>query len=365
MNRDSYRKAFDQISFSDDFQARTVDLLRSRAQETQTLEKEHTNMKLKWIRRPAAVAVVAAVVCLLAFCASAAVHYMPVVRTYFGGGAGYQQCAISVGESLTQDGWTLTLTDCVGDDYSLYCGFELAAPEGTVLDRPRGIEGYRIGCVPNFVGLNTGGGGTTILIDDEDPTDNVIRFLMRWEYLDISEVDTGKNEHPRSGQPVELHVGKLGHYIDPYAEEKWWEEEYDCEVEWTFQTTLSYPDNTIRLETDLPVTTLGVEAAITQVEVSPIGVYVLIEGDALKGHHSWLGDKGFICVKDQEVTLYTIDGEAIPMNVVLGMSGSWCSGGEYESDEEPRLHLARRSGTLLDLDTLESVSICGEEIPLR
>lgn len=44
----------------------------------------------------------------------------------------------------------------------------------------------------------------------------------------------------------------------------------------------------IRLEPDLPVTTLGVEATITRVEVTPIGVYVYIEGDALKGHHSWV-----------------------------------------------------------------------------
>ena len=34
---------------------------------------------------------------------------------------------------------------------------------------------------------------------------------------------------------------------------------------------LSYRDSTLRLTPELPVTTLGVEAVITQVEVSPLG----------------------------------------------------------------------------------------------
>lgn len=69
MNRSTYRKAFDEIPFSPDFQARTADLLRSHAQETKLLEKEHTNMKLKLIRKPAVLIAAAA---LLIVSASAA-----------------------------------------------------------------------------------------------------------------------------------------------------------------------------------------------------------------------------------------------------------------------------------------------------
>ena len=69
MNWDKYRKAVDEISFSADFQARTADLLRSHAQETKMLEKEHTNMKLKLIRKPAVLIAAAA---LLIVSASAA-----------------------------------------------------------------------------------------------------------------------------------------------------------------------------------------------------------------------------------------------------------------------------------------------------
>ncbi|MFQ7854836.1 MAG: DUF4179 domain-containing protein [Flavonifractor plautii] len=59
---------------------------------------------------------------------------LPVLRSYFGDSAAYQQSAAELGQSVTKDGWTVTLTDCVGDDRNLWFGLEIAGPEGTVLD---------------------------------------------------------------------------------------------------------------------------------------------------------------------------------------------------------------------------------------
>lgn len=64
MNWNKYRKAFDEIPFSADFQARTVDLLCGHAQKMKTQEKEQTNMKLKFIRKPAVLAAAAALLVL-------------------------------------------------------------------------------------------------------------------------------------------------------------------------------------------------------------------------------------------------------------------------------------------------------------
>ena len=63
MNREEYRKAFDELSFSADFQERTADLLRNRARE---LEKERTNMTFNRTKRIAVLA--AACIALLADC---------------------------------------------------------------------------------------------------------------------------------------------------------------------------------------------------------------------------------------------------------------------------------------------------------
>ena len=71
MNREEYRKAFDELSFSADFQERTADLLRNRARE---LEKERTNMTFNRTKRIAVLA--AACIALLAVSVSAAMLWL-------------------------------------------------------------------------------------------------------------------------------------------------------------------------------------------------------------------------------------------------------------------------------------------------
>lgn len=62
-----YRKAFDELSFSADFQERTADLLQQRARE---LEKECSNMTFNKTKKMAVL--IAACVALLAVSVSAA-----------------------------------------------------------------------------------------------------------------------------------------------------------------------------------------------------------------------------------------------------------------------------------------------------
>ena len=71
MNRDDYRKAFDELSFSADFQERTADLLQQRARE---LEKECSNMTIRKTKKMAVLA--AACIALLAVSVSAAYAWL-------------------------------------------------------------------------------------------------------------------------------------------------------------------------------------------------------------------------------------------------------------------------------------------------
>lgn len=71
MNREDYRKAFDELSFSADFQERTADLLRNRARE---LEKERTEMTFGKTKKMAVL--IAACVALLAVSVSAAMLWL-------------------------------------------------------------------------------------------------------------------------------------------------------------------------------------------------------------------------------------------------------------------------------------------------
>ena len=71
MDRETYRKAFDGLSFSDDFQARTEALLRDRARD---MEKERNMTKFGATKKTVLLA--AAMAALLAVSVSTAVLWL-------------------------------------------------------------------------------------------------------------------------------------------------------------------------------------------------------------------------------------------------------------------------------------------------
>ena len=114
MNREDYRKAFDELSFSADFQERTADLLRTRARE---LEKERNNMTFGKMKKLAVLT--AACVALLAVSVSAAMlwltpaqvaeeHGQPLLAEAFNGPG-----AISINETVESGDFSITLLGLV------------------------------------------------------------------------------------------------------------------------------------------------------------------------------------------------------------------------------------------------------------
>lgn len=339
-----YQNELDQIKLTAESKAALIHSLTARERGSRV------RFSHRWTRP---VVAAAALICVLGVSVAAVTWVTPVLGEYFQNSTGYQQSSVAVGESITKNGWTMTLTDCVMDEYNLYIGFELTAPEGTVLDWEGGYQFDEW----DLTYLGIGASGGIQQLEDDDPTDNSIRFIR-------DEAFAMREDQSLDGQQIEVTMGGLYHSI--WTGEYTYERVYDCEEIWNFPITLSLPEKVIRLEPDLPVTTLGVEATITRVEVTPIGVYVYIEGDALKGHHSWVPknapDGWYGCIEYQEITLYLTDGTAIPMTD--GLSGSGCSGGT-DTSEPGYLYLARRGDTLIDMDLLDHISICGVEISLQ
>lgn len=114
MNREDYRKAFDEISFSADFQARTADLLQRRARE---LEKERNNMTFGKTKKMAVL--IAACAALLAVSVSAAVMWLtpaqvaeeysqPLLAEAFNG-----PDAITINETVESGDFSITLLGLV------------------------------------------------------------------------------------------------------------------------------------------------------------------------------------------------------------------------------------------------------------
>lgn len=114
MNREDYRKAFDELSFSADFQERTADLLQQRARE---LEKERSNMTISKTKKMAVL--IAACIALLAVSVSAAYmwltpaqvaeeHDQPLLAEAFQG-----PDAIEINETVESGDFSITLLGLV------------------------------------------------------------------------------------------------------------------------------------------------------------------------------------------------------------------------------------------------------------
>ncbi len=306
-------------------------------------------------RRLRAALVAAAAVCLLTMTAAAVLLSLPVLRAHFGG-AGYDQSSMLVGKSVTSEGWTMTLTDCVGDDRYLVLGFELEAPQGTVLDPEVWRDSYPAQTY-SFPSLDGAQASHWYAVEDNDPTDNRRQYAFWIEHM------TGEpGGESINGAEMELKLEGVGHTT--LTPEKHLQFVPLCDETWDFGTfTLTYPDQALRLEPNVPVTVLDVPAAVTHLTVSPIGVDVWLEGEALRGHNQrypW-GQ----CISLPEVTLYDKQGKALEPDryTPFGIrGGSGCNGGEAPG--LPCIHINQSYGYLLDMDSLDHITVCGVSIPL-
>lgn len=362
---ESYKAELDRVRLTEESKRALAESLRCR----RTVERQEIKSRRLGLGA-GRIAAVAAVVCLLVTGAVAGVVASPTLRDLvFGESAGYEQSSTFIGKSVENHGWTVAITDCVGDDIDIYMGLELTAPEGTIL----GEGDYQFGHDPSDFDLSFSdreigyqNWGIRQLPDD-DPTDNKLNFMFHsGNFLDGGSYN---------GQRMQLKIYDL-YKIWYDAEKQETVETPVCGGAWDFgEMTVSFPHSTIYLEPNVPVTTLDVEATITEVTISPISVQVRIEGDALKGHHAWVPknapDGYYGCIDYQEITLYSEDGSTVTADYLRPGSGCW--GGEADTDDDGMLLIRRTYSRsvngvitkLVDVDSLTAISICGVMIPLK
>lgn len=346
-----YRNEMDQICLTEESKKIIIqNLVNRQTKPSKPLRAKKMSLK------------VVAAICLLVFSTTAIAIGFPVLQAYFDGN-GYKQSSAIIGKAVTQNGWSMTLTDCVGDDRYLYLGLELAAPEGTVLDKEAYyFEQYDV----SFLGMQDYiMAGSLMQVPDEDGTDNLLHFIFR--------IEGGYYDDTFNGKIMKLSLGNLYHTGDWNEAESRREHLLDSEAEWKFNAVkVDYPDNAIRLKPDINVTVLDVEAKITSIEVSPIGVVVTMEGDELKGHHEWVAkdapDGWYSCIEQPIIILYDKEGKPLEpdeQSTPFGIrAGSGCWGGLRHNDEPGKLKIVQSYGYLLDMDVLDYVDINGVRIQL-
>ena len=238
--------------------------------------------------------------------------------------------------SETYNGWTVELTDCIGDDTNGYVWVEVTAPEGTVLQPPEGgqfCSMYYLDSPEDHFGRNI------TALPDSDPQDNCISFCLELNSLDGN----------LRGQTVDF-------TLEPIVD-VWWTDsgtEYAAQHNgselteairdhtWVFEdVVLDFPDQAVRLTPELEIPYRDGTATLTEIEITPLTTTVRIEGGTCYDHHGRAAaeasgskipvssdpDTWFDCWHALETTLVMKDGTILEPPEWCGMGGSSCQDG--------------------------------------
>ena len=338
---------------------------------TRSKRAEHGTGRRSLSFRHAATA--AAVIALLASLTVGAVAQLTgstLRDTVSGDSAGYDQSSGVIGRSAECGGWTVTITDCVGDESWCYIGVEVEAPEGTVLDGDYYLMNAEFDS--NMLHKGNGGGWDSLLrpLPDNDPTDNKVRMVYEWSALGAG----------LSGAKVRLRLTNFFEQFDYNWEERDWNKEYLSDGQWDFGwMTVDFADNVkhIPLEEDIPIEGGDGLLLVDEIAVSPLGVTFHFANKPWSV--DWCEQWFYPMLKE---TVAVLDAEGDPLPIYCARSGQDVDAGKAHRDygkgamyagwtcyyrfgekctDDPR----RESFTVIDLDRIAALNVGGVTIPLR
>ena len=358
--KQEYNRALEQVRLSPEGEARVL----------RALEQAQAPRRKR--RRGPLIAALAGAAALL-MGAAAVAGLSPVLEHYFAGtpteeltllGAG----AAPLGLSQTYAGWTVTLTDCVGDDHNVYIGIQVEAPEGTVLELPDHSVNGGFSFETYLFDLEDPHGTyswTLAQREDPDPSDNRL-----WYVLEANIVDPFQRQ-----ATIELSDFYDFWYWPPEVSGSWQRQERSETTRavqgHTFRfedVPLDYADRTIRLSPNQEVQLLDGTATLTSVEISPITVGARVEGGACVRHHGAVPCDGS-CNDLIAITLHMRDGTQIQ----AGKSGvGGCSDDPEDASTPYGAFIAStyyysdmgEPDRFIDPAQVEAVEVCGAIIPV-
>lgn len=171
-----WNHSFDYFAFTPEEKEQLTDRLRQAAEQEERM-KEPTKRIIRHTGRR-----------LLIGAGAAAALTMGTLAATVGGGllgyfeartpedqGGLEDGIYRLDRSESWNGWTVALTDCVGDDANSYVWVEVTAPEGTVLCPPEDgqfCSGYTMRTAEEY------SGSSITSIPDDDPGDERISFCL-------------------------------------------------------------------------------------------------------------------------------------------------------------------------------------------
>ena len=281
---DDLRHSFDPVFFTPEEKAQLAARLKAAAEQ----EGNMNDSTKRAIRRTSHRFLIGAAAAAVLTTGALAVAMGGGLASYFDARTPEDQSTLQQGISQldcseTYNGWTLTLTSCIGDDTAVYLWGELIAPEGTVLAEPENgtfASGIRV-ALPE--GVNGGYSWGVEADQDGNPADNRLPFLI--QLMNLSQ--------PLRGNTIGITLDSITDvwWTDPGTEQAARHEGSQLTAAirdhvWVFEEVpLDFPDQTIRLTPNIEVPYLDGSATLTQVTVSPLNTRVRVEGGSCYDHH--------------------------------------------------------------------------------
>lgn len=363
---EAYREELDALRFTERGRA---DLKRALARRGKM--ERGAGRRALTLRRAAAVAAAVCLISALGLAAVAGFVGEPSLRDVLGGdSAGYDQSSGFIGRSVECDGWTVSITDCVGDESFCYIGVEVEAPEGTVLDGDYYLMDAEFDS--DMLHKGNGGGRDSLLrpLPDDDPADNRVRMVYEW-----SELGAGL-----SGARVRLRLTNFYEQLDYNWEENDWNKEYLSRGQWDFGwMTADFADNVrhIPLAEDIPIEGGDGLLLVDEVVISPLGVSFSFANKPWSV--DWC-DAWFYPMLEETVAVLDADGNPLP--IYCSRSGQDIDAGKpyrdygeaaiyagwtcyYRFGEQQTGCPSRESFMVVDLERIAALTVGGTTIPLQ
>lgn len=399
MNR--IQHGFENIRFTQEEKAGLAARLRQAAEQKEDVMTNETKKKVRKLSRGAVIGIAAALT-LTAGAVAAAVS--PTLRSYFDTRSPEDQKALEQGiyrldRSLTHNGWTVALDECVGDDYQAFIWVDVTAPEGMRLKAPEDgtfVSGYSLERKEHTGYMSR----NLEALADENDQDNKISFCLE---------ATSLSDEGLRGDTVDITLEPIvDTWITGFGTEAAQTHEGGPLTEairghsWVFEDVeLSYPDQSVRLEPEIEVPYLGGTATLAYVEVSPLTTTVRLEGGTCYLHHAQdtygvIPDEDDAEIKSGDFTiqaggtdisqyvdcwgkelpleLHMKDGTVLPCKENVG--GTHCDDGGHsgltpeETFVEKRVLYAESHSNVIppraiDPAQVDYVTVCGVDIPVN
>lgn len=376
-----YTDAMNEVGFTSEEKQELSARLRQAAQSA----PQHAHKSKRHRVRRAVCGALAAALAVTMLTAAAVPAFGDTLRAFFG----MPVESYPVGKSVTQQGWTFTVTDCLADSVTLYVALDVQAPEGTVIapeDAPElnfDWEFFTSDHTPH----NTFSSYKAEFVPEQYQGDNHLPFVI-----------TATMGSLEDGMTFDLTIWDIETSEKSlFRANNWATETYEPVQITRIPIEIT---STIALADGSAVDIYGGTATLTDLSISPLAVTVRVEGGSCY-NHGWVVPthpeyllpaarpliaqgtlENTTCDCDFDLHLKYKDGRVVfighslsdiepDYSIVSSSSGAtYCEDGIDYRTKQPNgkdtyVSTSVRFAVPQDLDQIESVIVCGKEYKLR